>query len=165
MENLLQSAMAEKLLSLIQFKYCILLDVIPFPNRTTLSYSTESLFRVNSGEKLSELSIVPVLPSPLFVSGFVAEFFTKVFVTLCCYLYCCILGKTVYALLCCPDEEFSLDPVVSLGNGIYKITGVSVEEEDFCNVSKLVISRKESVSAHSHIYFSHVFLKSPIHTA
>lgn len=69
------------------------------------------------------------------------------------------MGKTVYALLCCPDEEFSLEPVISLGNGIFKITGVSIEEEDFCNVSRLVISRKESVSAHSHIYFSHVFLK------
>lgn len=60
-------------------------------------------------------------------------------------------------MLCCPDEEFSLEPVVSLGNGIYRITGVSVEEEDFCNVSKLVISRKESVSAHSHIYLSGVY--------
>lgn len=85
-ENLLQSAMVDKLLSQITFNYCILFDVIPFPNRTTLSYSSESLFRINSGAKLSELSFVPVLPSPLFVSGFVAEFFTKVFVTPCCYL-------------------------------------------------------------------------------
>lgn len=84
-EILLQSAMAEKLLSLIGFDYCILFDVVPFPNRTTLSYSSDSLFRINSGEKLSELSFVPVLPSPLFVSGFVAEFFTKVFVTSCCF--------------------------------------------------------------------------------
>ena len=86
MEILLQSAVAEKILSLIQFDYCILFDVIPFPNRTTLFYSTDSLFRVNNGEKLTELSFIPVLPSPLFVSGFVAEFFTKVLVTLCCVL-------------------------------------------------------------------------------
>lgn len=62
-------------------------------------------------------------------------------------------------MLCCPEEEFSQEPVISLGNGIFQITGVPVEEEDFCNVSKLVINRKESVSAHSHIYLSDVYLK------
>ena len=46
---------------------------------------------------------------------------------------------------------FSLDPVVALGGGIHLITGLSVDEHDFCNVASLVIKRKECVSAYSHI--------------
>lgn len=58
----------------------------------------------------------------------------------------------MYALFSCPEEMFSLDPVVALGGGIHLITGLSVDEHDFCNVASLVIKRKECVSAYSHIY-------------
>lgn len=78
--------LVDKLFTIIQFDVCILFDAIPFPNRTTLLYSTDTLFRLNEGSSLSELNTIPVLPSPSYVTGLVAEFFTKVSTVTFCYL-------------------------------------------------------------------------------
>ena len=85
-ESLLSSMLVDKLFSIIQFDACILFDAIPFPNRTPLLYSTDTLFRLNEGSSLSELNSIPVLPSPSYVTGLVAEFFTKVSAVTLCYI-------------------------------------------------------------------------------
>ena len=85
-ESLLSSMLVGKLFTIIQFDVCILFVAIPFPNRTTLLYSTDTLFRLNEGSSLSELNTIPVLPSPSYVTGLVAEFFTKVSTVTFCYL-------------------------------------------------------------------------------